>query len=361
MRKLLPILFSVVLAADAQAQISITANDMPVVGDTLRYSTVLGVGFNVDLNDTGANKVWNFDTMTPLIQRVDEYKTAIQVNILYASISPTAYGYKVADTLGAGGGSPIPISLTEVYTFFNKKGTAPNNRYVAEGFAAKISGVPIPAAYSNEDEIFFFPLEYGDMDTSDYYLNINVPTFGRMVQNGERITKVDAWGTIKTPYHTTAKNCIRVRTEVNGMDSIILTSLPLPPIGIPRQTVDYYWLVEGEHYPALWITASMVASTETITAVRYRDLYRPLAIQDTKQGNTVSQLEVFPNPANNEVRLNIPADAKHYTAEVFDMQGKQVAFIQDKHIINIANLAAGNYIIRVTMDNGTGYAPFVKQ
>ncbi len=344
--------------SSAYGQVTITANDMPVNGDTLRYSTTLALGFNINLNDTGANKVWNFDTLTPMLQRVDEYKSALQVNPAYAVlISPTAYGYKVADTLGVGG-TPLPVTVTEVYTFFSKKAN-PSSRFVAEGFGARISGTPVPAVYSNEDEWYFFPLNYGNDDTSDFYLKVQVPSVGSLVQSGDRFTKADAWGTIKTPYFTTAQNCIRVRTEVVALDSVQV--LPLPAIGIPRRTVDYKWLIPGEHYPALWITTTVTGSTETITAVRYRDSYRPSSIQDAGTDNTASRLEVHPNPATDQLRLKIPSGEHQYIVEVFDMQGRTVACLQNTGIVDVASFVPGNYLVRVSFDNKVAYAPFIKQ
>lgn len=341
-----------------EAQVSITANDMPVNGDTLRYSTVLAVGFNINLNDTGANKVWNFDTLTPLLQRVDEYKSVLQVNPVYAAVitSLTAYGYKVADTLGLGG-TPLPVSVTEVYTFFNKKNSP--SRFVAEGFGARISGTPVPAVYSNEDEWYFFPLNYGNDDTSDFYLKVQVPSLGSLVQEGDRYTKTDAWGTIKTPYFTTPQNCIRVRSEVIAVDSVQVS--PLPAIGLPRRTVDYKWLIPGEHYPALWITTTITGSTETITAVRYRDSYRPSFVQNAEKGSALSRLAIYPNPATNELHVAIPANVREFSVEVFDMQGRNVMSVQNTEVLHIASLAQGNYLVRLSYDNGVGYAALVKQ
>lgn len=356
MKKLIPLIM-LAFTTTAQAQITITVTDMPVVGDTLRYSTTIPLGFNINLNDTGANKVWNFDTMTPVAQRVDAYKTALQVNPLYAvTISPNAYGYKVADTFGAAG-MQLPISITDVYTFFSKK-TNPA-RYVAEGFGAKVSGVGVPANYSDEDEWYYLPLAYGNDNTSDYFLNIQLPSVGSIKQDGTRKTTVDAWGTIKTPFFTTAVNCIRVRSEINEIDSVQFS--PLPAFGLPRNSVDYKWLVQGEHYPALWITTTVVAGNETISNVRYRDSYRPLSIQEQGAGNTISKLEVYPNPANDYVQIAIPTGRELYTVEVFDIQGKLMAHQQSTNRINTATYAAGNYMVRVTFEDGTAYAPFVKQ
>lgn len=356
MKKLIPLIM-LAFTTTAQAQITITGNDLPVVGDTLRYSTTIPLGFNINLNDTGGNKVWNFDTMTPVAQRVDAYKTALQVNPLYAvTISPNAYGYKVADTFGAAG-MQLPISITDVYTFFGKK-TNPA-RYVAEGFGAKVSGVGVPANYSDEDEWYYLPLAYGNYDSSDYFLNIQLPSVGSIKQDGTRKTWVDAWGTIKTPFFTTAVNCIRVRSEINEIDSVQFS--PLPAFGLPRNSVDYKWLVQGEHYPALWITTTVVAGNETISNVRYRDSYRPLSVQEQGAGNTIAKLEVYPNPASDYVQIAIPTGKEHYTVEVFDIQGKLNAHQQNTNRINTATYAAGNYMVRVTFADGTAYAPFVKQ
>ncbi len=127
-------LFSVMLVlmvVPAIAQITITASDMPVNGDTLRYSIANPAAASINLSDSGTNKAWNFSSLAPIAQGVDTFKSAAQVNASYGfTISPTAYGTKVADSLP---GAPIPVK--EIYNFFNKK-TGPS-RYVTEGFAAK--------------------------------------------------------------------------------------------------------------------------------------------------------------------------------------------------------------------------------
>jgi len=362
MKKFLPLLLLAV-ANIAQAQVTITAADLPVAGDTLRYSEMDPLALSINLADIGTNKTWDFSTVLwSDAQGVDEYKTVTQVNPIYAAVlSASAYGYKVADTFGAGQGGiplpvPLPVNITDVYTFYGKKSSP--NRFVAEGFAASVSGTGIPAAYNDEDELYFLPLAYGNYDSSDYRLRIQIPSLGTLVQDGYRKTWVDGWGTIKTPYFTTPVNCIRIRTEINEIDSIQVA--PLPAVGIPRIAVDYKWLVPGEHYPALWISATVAGGQETPTAVRYRDGYKPVSIQRTKQA-VVAKAEAYPNPATDHVFLIIPADAKQYTIEVFDMQGKLVVVQQNNNRITVSGLASGNYITRVTAGGYNGYAFFEKK
>lgn len=355
MKKILPILYFAAMATDVSGQITITSGDMPVVGDTLRYSTAVALGFNVNLNDIGANKVWNFDTMKPVVQKLDEYKIAILLGHVGGGLSVSAYGYKVADTFSLAG-TTLPVSVTDVYTFFSVKNSP--SRFVADGFGAKVSSVPLTQAYTDEDEWYFLPLAYGNKDTSDFYLKLNVPTVGTVIQQGSRTTSVDAWGTITTPYFTTPKNCIRVRSEIDEIDSVIIS--PLPAIGLPRKTVDYKWLVNGEHYPALWITTTVTGSTETVSNVRYRDSYRMLSVGNVRR-DKINKLEVFPNPANDMLQLTIPEERQQYIVEVFDVQGKLTAHTRNESMVNTAQFPAGTYIVRVSFEDGVAYASFVKQ
>src|SRR6185437_13410994 len=151
MKRLLFIFCLSFIVFRAVSQITITAGDMPVVGDTLRHSIVLPAGSGIDLTKTGANYSWDFSSLFPVAQAIDSYKLASDVNSLFALlISPTAYGHKVADSLGGFGISiPLPVKVTNIYTFFDQLHGP--DRYVADAFAATISGFPAPVNYTNDD------------------------------------------------------------------------------------------------------------------------------------------------------------------------------------------------------------------
>lgn len=342
MKKLYTLLFTVFIYNALQAQITITAADMPVSGDTLRYSFIANGTSGVDFTTTGANTTWDFSSLVAVGQRVDTYKTAIQVNPIYTLISPTAYGYKVADSF-PGLGAFLPVSIKGIYTFYNKKSSP--SRFIAEGFAATIAGIPTPATYQDEDEIYYFPLDFGvTNDSSNFRLSYNLSVVGSMLQKGYRKTTVDGWGTIVTPFYTTPLNCIRVRSEIHEIDSITLSTLPLPPVGIPRNTVEYKWLANGEHYPALWITTTITGSTETVTSVRYRDYYRP-GLLNVNKTTTLTELKAYPNPAvNGIVNISIPVDWKDYSIEVYDLQSKLVLSTSNTPQLNLEILPNGNYL-----------------
>lgn len=350
--------FAVFALQHANAQISITAADMPVSGDTLRSTLATATIAQLNLANTGANITWDYSSLTGITQSIDAYKTAIQVNPAYAlTISPTAYGYKVADSLGTAGlPVTLPVTISNIYTFFNKKNSP--SRYVAEGFAAEISGFPTPGAYSDEDEWYFFPLNYGSsQDSSTYKLTLNVLTLGSLKIAGYRKTTVDGWGTIKTPYYATPISCLRVRTETNETDSI---TSPLGTFGFPRKTVEYKWLANGEHYPALWVTTDETTGTPNVTTVRYRDVYRPelSVIPVNKQ---YIKLLATPTPAAARVQLALPTEWKHFSVTVVDVAGRVVLQQSDERVLDIHAFPSGQYMSRVVCGEQTGFVPIVKQ
>lgn len=340
-------------AATVHAQIiAITAADMPVPGDTLRWSAARPdtSRFTVfAFAQTGVvNHQWDFSMLEAAQQGVDTYKRAAQVNPLYNTISPTAYGYKVADSLSFPG---IPLSVRNAYTFFNVKSSP--SRFVAEGYGAQISGIPTPASYSDEDEIYFFPLNIGNRDSSTYNLNVMVPGLGSLTCSGTRITFVDGRGAIKTPYLAVPTPCLRVRAEVYGTDMAVFGGISVP---IPHHTVAYQWLSSGEHYPLLWVTTDkMPDGAQYVRSVRYRDIARTnMAV--VQAAPVPQKLEVSTDPATKTLRLLLPQGWEKNTVEVFDLNGRLVHKVSDAAAVDGSSWASGLYILRVTSPLGMGFA-----
>ncbi len=356
MKQLLLIFSFFVCSVAAQAQISITSSDMPVSGDTLRYSFANPIGSTINLGDSGASFTWNYSSLTPIRQSVDTYKTALAVNILYGLISLSAYGYKVADTLP--GGSALPVSVTQVYTFFEKKSSP--STFSAVAFAAKIAGVPTPFNYTKDDNWYYFPLNYGNTDSSNYSLNISLSSLASLKQAGYRKTHVDGWGTITTPFFTTPVNCIRVRSEIHEIDSVSFGGFP---IGFPRNSVEYKWLATGQHYPILWVTTNVTATTEQIVNIRYRDMARTIVLPNEVAGVTDNMLEIKASPVpalSGIVTLDIPASWKQYHVDVLDINSKRVLSVDNVSTLVLESLPTGNYFARITSGSNVAYVRIVR-
>ena len=352
-------IFALVVFQSVRAQITITSADMPVAGDTLRYSIMSPVGAAISPGDSGASMIWNY-ALTSMSQGVDTYQTALSVNLLYGLIGLTAYGYKVADSFPIA--IPLLPAIRNIYTFFEEK-SGPS-RYETKAFAASIAGVPTPINYTTPDVWYFFPLNYGNDDSASYKLNITLPSFGGIKEIGYRKTRVDGWGTIATPYYTTPANCIRVRSEIHEVDSVQFGMLPA--IGFPRNSVEYKWLVNGEHYPALWVTSNLLpGGTETISSIRYRDNPGTPPVDTNSKvatiTNTITVIKAWPVPAENGmVTLDIPAGWQTFDIVVFDMASKEVASFKDQKEINISALAKGRYLGLIASGASSGLVELVR-
>ncbi len=360
MKRLLSVVVAMSIMQSAFAQITITTADMPVSGDTLRYSFSSPTATTFSPADSGTAMAWNY-ALTPIAQGADTFQTASSVNFAYLLLGLTAYGYKVADSF-PGIGALLPgTSIKQIYTFFANS----TSKYKADGFGALIDGIPSPFSYTTADVWYFFPLTYGSTDSSDFKLNITVPSLGGIKEVGYRKTRVDGWGTITTPFYPTPVNCIRVRSEIHQTDSVSIGTLF--NFGIPANTVEYKWLVNGEHYPALWITSAVnpLTGAETVSNIRYRDSYRTI---DTSSVNGVAQvnrniaiLKAFPNPAySGVVTIDVPASWQTFTIEVYDMQQKLVASYANVRELNLQQLPAGQYVGRVVSGGNVGYVQIVK-
>lgn len=337
------------------AQITITASDMPVSGDTLRYSSANPLLSTINLGDSGTSIAWDYSSLLPISQAVDTYKTALSVNLAYALISLSAYGYKVADSF-PGLGAFIPVSVNQVYTFFQQKSSP--SRYSAIAFAAKISGIPTPFNYTIDDDWYFFPLTYLSSDSSRFSLTVGLSGTASIKQSGYRKTRVDGWGTITTPYYTTPVNCIRVRSFIREIDSIDIGGFP---IAVPRTTVEYKWLVNGQHYPALWVTTSKTdtveySGNEVITNICYRDAARDIITGVVSTTSVPAHVNAYPNPSATGVfHLDIPAASPAFTIDVFDFHSRCVATSANKPEIDLGHLPRGLYLARVTMGQQYAY------
>ena len=344
-----------IISLALQSQISITSVNMPVSGDTGRYSnaSLSSVG---DYTTTGANHNWDFSTLDSTGQGMRFFQPSSATPYAFYFFPPK-YGEKTLDTVPIPSfpGITIPISITNIYSFYKKNGTTSFN---AEGLGLTLSGIPIgtTAQGNNDDELYFFPLNYLDHDSSTF--NFSTPTFSAIPftykKHGYRITDVDGWGTITTPYGTEA--CLRVVTTQYSIDTIKISALPAPfnKFGFPNYVRSYQWLTLTEKIPYLEVSGNVIGGNFTATQARYRDKLRSWV--GIKEENQTLALSVFPNPSSNQITIITPKNGGSIKAELIDMQGKQVlssaldnnSNVVNQHQLNVSSLAKGLYILNLS-------------
>jgi hypothetical protein len=338
-----------------QAQITITATNMPVSGDTCRYSTANTSDVS-NYAATGANFNWSF-SLTPTGQGIRKFQPSTQTPYFFYFLSPK-YGEKIADSLPIPNIPGNPISIKNIYSFY-KKVTTPAS-FNSEGLGLTMSGIPIGATYSDEDELYKFPLAYGNRDSTTFKLstpsNSMIPFTYK--KQGYRITEADGWGTITTPYGTAA--CLRVITTQYSMDTITISALPagFNKFGIPNYMRSYQWLTASEKIPYLEVTGNVVGGNFAPTQVKYRD--RARFIVGMKEEAFSPVLSVFPNPASDQLTIITTQQTETLSLEILDLQGKQVKHLLldenhelvNKKSIDISGIAKGLYILNISGTSG---------
>ncbi len=260
---------SLLVGVHSFAQITVNGSNMPISGDTLRFSTaILDTSVLLNFQRSGANQVWNFDSLRPVSQTVQRFVSSSQTP--YNTVPNNRIGLLFADTLSLGG-----TSITDSYNFINSSLTDFSIDYRAASVPTGIPLFPIlqlVSSYSDKDELFQFPLDYLDRDSStfNFILNNGFPPiyYGSA---GYRINEVDAWGTVTTPYGTFS--ALRVITDMVSIDTV---SFAGQDVSIPSHTREYQWISNQERIPVMKVNGLVVAGTFVPTTVEFRDSVRAI-------------------------------------------------------------------------------------
>ena len=253
----------------AQNPITLTNAHMPVANDTLRYTTV-NLNSIGNYTQTGINFTWNFKNVNKSGEGLREFKSALNTPYGFFFLAPGEFGEKIADTLVSGTGT---ISITKFYNYY-RKSTLPVNGFLADGVGLSINNIPVPCYYTDKDELYLFPLTYPKYDSTTF--KFTTPTTSLLPisfsKAGYRITQVDGWGTVQTPFGT--ENVIRLVSTQYSKDTIRV-NLPipnLPPIklGVQNNQRSYQWLSLNGKIPYFEVSGIVNGTQFTPNQARYR-------------------------------------------------------------------------------------------
>ncbi len=302
----------------ANSQIVVNNTDMPAVGDKINVSTAVSVG-NIDYTLTGADFTWDFTTLAPISQTVDTFVTVISTPIYYypSFIASANQALKQANiNLGI-------LQMSNVYNFYNSSNTS----YSLIGYAAQINNIPIPLKYNTADRIIKFPLNYGNIDSTNSIATLNIPSVGYFSETKKRKNSVDGWGTLKTPYGTFP--VIRIKSVIYQKDTLSLDTIPFPLPAIIRNIVEYKWIGKNFGIPLLEITETSVGIMPSFTTtITYIDSVRnlnPFGIEKIISNESIS---IYPNPANDQFTLKYNlAKSVDVDIRIYDLTGKEIKIL----------------------------------
>lgn len=342
MKKLL--LFYVLLSSIlVNAQITITSDDMPSPGDTIRTS----IGINTDSFDfaaTGENFLWDFRALNPMVQRVDTFLSVTETPIafwpffigsanLVAPFNPSQLFQGLPDA--------------EAFRFLNNSASS----FKDVGYGVLLDGTPLPLKFSQADEIYQFPMTYGQSFTSAANLEIGVPDFGYILVDRNRQNEIDGWGTLSTPYGTF--EVLRYKSVVSEYDSVYIESNG-QATALQRDYVEYHWLANQSGLPLLQVQIDAVLGN---TAV-YVDSARVVNVGASEFQYRKERLSVYPNPSTDFFTFKLSSEStQKATWSIFDLNGRCLVPDQDillqagENMVTIqvgeTNLIPGSYLLLV--------------
>lgn len=245
MKKISLVSFFVLFSLGLSSQITISRDDMPDVGDTIRLSNAI-VNSAFDPSQTGADYFWDYSSLIPQTQIVEGYVSTTSTPFLYQII----FTQNVANMA-----SPISditflpdFPVTDAYIFYKET----NTNYTRAGYAATIAGVPVPMKFDYSELLYTFPLTSDSpSDSSNSAYSLQFPGIGYFGIERKRVNSVDGWGSLTTPYGTFPT--LRVKSQVYEYDSIYIDSVQFGA-PISRFYTEYKWLANGQGIPVLTIT-----------------------------------------------------------------------------------------------------------
>ncbi|MCX6271639.1 MAG: T9SS type A sorting domain-containing protein [Bacteroidetes bacterium] len=259
MKKIFTFLFNI-LVISVLAQPTITKNDMPVSGDTIRTrSSMLGLGLNYQ--QAGNNITWDLSSLISTGIGGDTFVTVASTPLLYQLAFNLPWDPNKANLASPQTDiSLIPnLPLTNIYNYYRSVTAA----YSIVGFGATIAGLPLPIKFDNPDIWYKFPLTINSpADSSTASFAQGITGLGYLAITRKRVNQVDGWGTVITP--AGSYTALRIKSIVQEVDSIYLDSLNMG-LPIPRNYTEYKWLVPGKKIPVMQVTSQSLLTTFTWT------------------------------------------------------------------------------------------------
>jgi hypothetical protein len=251
----------VVHTTDAQQVYQSTHYGTP--GDVYLYNRFASGFSNEGMTAAGANITWDMSTNTDLnthVNQVVEPGEAIdQFTFLTVCALSGLSGPDCFDTWNA---TDQCVELKDSlqlldFTLYDlqRYQTKTNNLLLENfiGFKVDLGGLATQAVivYQNPDTTIQFPIAYGIEWTSHTTYGLDLNPAGQNIlysADQSRITTMDGWGTLMTPYDTFV-NVVRLRSDILRLDTIVQDGTDT--ITLVADQVEYMWLDTNYSLPVM--------------------------------------------------------------------------------------------------------------
>ncbi len=311
------------LAGVAAAQPTLTsATNAPVVGDVLYFHDCDTNG--VTIGASGASVTWNYSTLASSYQDTTVYITC--------ATSPNCDSFP---------GSNI-VATDPGRTYFNYYNVG-TSAFSYIGY----SDSSFSERYQNALDFYYFPMTYNGTHTDTAYHDAGASDIYQYTDT----FKCDGWGTLSLP-GVTYSNVLRVHEIQHVTETLLGTQY--------RWKNDYYlWFVAGVHAPVLYMGLDTAgASAPYISYVGY---VTRLSTSTPPICKTNISFSIAPNPATTE--LNLETNGDYFNYGIINSMGMEIysnSIKSESTVINIEQMPAGVYYIKLSGPNGNAMSKFIK-
>ncbi len=314
MRKLITLIALVIASSPAFAQFTMSDADFPTVGTSYQYIGLDTTGINEGMG--GSGQTWDFSTAS-----VNGFNLSLDV------IDPSTHP----------DGASFP-NATHCYNY--SSGTYQFFSITADSLVLEgdVSLVNTPIPYQQKPTVYQFPLNLNDIQQDTMSSNYSGGAVGPALRFGNYNTIFDGAGTVQLPNSVVYANTNRIVTFATITDS----SLAFPIATSKTTLTRVEWYEQGVKVPVMFTETREVAAgggaPNTTRSVYYLDT----SIVSIDQPSVFNSMQLFPNPANNQVRLSYELTGQATaTIEIYSLVGEKV------RVINQGDQAAGNYQVAI--------------
>ena len=316
--------FLSILSIAAFAQPTISSSVMGVIGDDMSTTIVNTTGF--DPGPAGASVTWDFSAIE-----------TSGIASVFTLVDPSATGVagdfpgaNVANDDGSG-----------TYAFFN----ATTSQYSVIGVYSPTTTI----FYSDPEELFIFPINYGDSNSDDLYSEFTSGV--DMVRSGSNVVNADGYGTLILPSGSYS-DVLRVKIEQDYADEAV---------GIPysfEYNFDlYYWFKAGVKGPIFQYYYQDITTGGFPSIVENYLINSDVEVTSIENNPGSVLLSIYPNPADDVLNISMGTKVRLISSEIFDVAGQKVSGSTNLNAgstasIDVSKLKAGIYIVRLVTSEG---------
>ncbi len=222
------------------------------------------------------------------------------------------------------------------------------------GAKLSFSGIPLVMVYSDPRKFLEYPFSYSDI-FADSYKGVSSVLITEITADGESVVLADAYGTLILPtgtYH----NVLRLSTIDVEIDSIFMNGTFINATLTNR--AQFHWYAENSTAP-LFSMEIVEAAGITDTVCFYSSSGAGIIEADS---GPLSKLNIFPNPASDELVVEFTSNGKNEATILIVNQVGQIMISREvpqmargliSEKIDISELPAGIYFASVLCNCGT--------